>query len=137
METNGCTNAIDVAMNGTAKIRNLTPVQTENVAVNIGTNPVSDPKLKNPKEYHDQTFVCILVHLLDHLQQFVVSLISFCNGYILGSAIQADLHQTPCHNHGKHGIFFLTFRPHHNQIIQSFAVPSSPTTQFFLPFIKQ
>ena len=37
MATNGCTNAIDVAMNGTAKTRNLTPVQTENVAVNIGT----------------------------------------------------------------------------------------------------
>ena len=47
-EANGCTNAIDVAMNGTAKTRNLTPVQTKNVAVNIGTNPVSDPNLKNP-----------------------------------------------------------------------------------------
>ena len=48
MERNGCTNAIDVAMNGTVKTRNLIPVQIENVAVNIGINPVSDPKLKNP-----------------------------------------------------------------------------------------
>ena len=127
METNGCTNAIDVAMNGTVKTRNLTPVQTENVAVNIGTNPVSDLKLKNPKIDVGHITVYILVHLLDHLQQFVVSLISFCNGYILGSAIQADLHQTPCHNHGKHGIFFLTFRPHHNQIIQSWNYPSFQT----------
>ena len=48
MATNGCTNAIDVAMNGTVKIRNLIPVQIENVAVNIGINPVSDLKnLKN------------------------------------------------------------------------------------------
>ena len=45
METNGCTNATDVAMNGTAKTRNLIPVQTENVAVSIGINPVSDPNL--------------------------------------------------------------------------------------------
>ena len=42
METNGCTNVIGVAINGTAKTRNLIPVQIENVAVNIGINSVSD-----------------------------------------------------------------------------------------------
>ena len=42
MERNGCINAIDVAMNGTVKTRNLTPEQIENLAVNIGTNTVSD-----------------------------------------------------------------------------------------------
>ena len=109
METNGCTNAIDVAMNGTAKTRNLTPVQTENVAVNIGINSVSDLKLKNPKIDVDHITVYILVHLLDHLQQFLVSLISFCNDYILVATIQVDLHQTPYHNHGKCGIFFRSW----------------------------
>ena len=117
MATNGCTNAIDVAMNGTAKTRNLIPVQIENVAVNIGINPVSDPNLKNLNI--DQITVCILVHLLDHLQQFLVSLISFCNDYILVASIQVDLHQTPCHNRGKYGIFFWTFRPRHNPLIRS------------------
>ena len=67
MERNGCINAIDVAMNGTVKTRNLTPVQIENVAVNIGTNPVSDLKILNRcLFYHDLYFDPFSISDLTH-----------------------------------------------------------------------